>query len=380
MTICLCMIVKNESHIIGETLLNIYNHIPLDYWVIADTGSTDSTMDIIRTFFNEKKVDGELLQHKWKNFAHNRTLVLEHSFQKADYAFIFDADDSIVGDIKLPLLTADKYMFTFGTELSYLRPLLINNRKKWWYTGVLHEYLDTNESRSTKRIEGDYHIHSGRMGARNKNPTKYQDDAKVLELAIAEEPRKDLKSRYAYYCGQSYRDAKDYVNAMIWFKKCIDVNGWNQERYCASVYLGDIYHAHKNDEDAQIWWCKSIQYDPERIEGIVLCAQMLQAKGNHVMVNALYHKFRDYRHDLKDKLFIQNYLYNYELEALNSLSAYYANDPDTGYECCKRVIYHSKNVTLVEKVIKHLMFYKTMHDKDQKIKSFIESKKYLNNK
>ena len=47
-TICLNMIVKNESHIIETTLNNIINHITIDYWVISDTGSTDNTKEIIK--------------------------------------------------------------------------------------------------------------------------------------------------------------------------------------------------------------------------------------------------------------------------------------------------------------------------------------------
>ena len=42
-TLCLCMIVKNESHIILETLSSVRKYI--DYWVICDTGSTDNTVD-----------------------------------------------------------------------------------------------------------------------------------------------------------------------------------------------------------------------------------------------------------------------------------------------------------------------------------------------
>ena len=51
-TICLNMIVKNESHIIKKTLTNIVKYVRLDYWVICDTGSTDKTISIITDFFN----------------------------------------------------------------------------------------------------------------------------------------------------------------------------------------------------------------------------------------------------------------------------------------------------------------------------------------
>jgi glycosyltransferase involved in cell wall biosynthesis len=46
------MIVKNESHIIRRTLEMLCSKVRFDYWVICDTGSTDSTREIIREFFS----------------------------------------------------------------------------------------------------------------------------------------------------------------------------------------------------------------------------------------------------------------------------------------------------------------------------------------
>lgn len=51
-TVCLSMIVKNETHIIHECLDSIYKHI--DYWVIVDTGSTDGTQELIKSFLKKK--------------------------------------------------------------------------------------------------------------------------------------------------------------------------------------------------------------------------------------------------------------------------------------------------------------------------------------
>jgi len=54
-TICLNMIVKNESHVIIKTFDNILSNINLDYWVISDTGSTDNTKELIIDYFKKKK-------------------------------------------------------------------------------------------------------------------------------------------------------------------------------------------------------------------------------------------------------------------------------------------------------------------------------------
>lgn len=95
--ICLNMIVKNESKIITrlfDSLLQI-----IDFWIISDTGSTDNTKEIITCYFKEKNIQGQLFEHEWKNFGHNRTLALREA-QKSklnfDYILLIDADMKLI--------------------------------------------------------------------------------------------------------------------------------------------------------------------------------------------------------------------------------------------------------------------------------------------
>ena len=137
--ICLNMIVKNESHVIEETLKNLTSKINIDYYVISDTGSNDDTPNIIKNFFNELGIYGEIYYDLWKDFGTNRSLALEKAYKKADYILIFDADDSIVGEIKLDNLTADAYMLNMGdSHNKYSRMCLVCGNIKWKYVGVLH--------------------------------------------------------------------------------------------------------------------------------------------------------------------------------------------------------------------------------------------------
>ena len=76
-TICLNMIVKNESHIIEKTLENLCYYIDFDAYYISDTGSTDNTMDLIRAFFKKRNIPGHIEQVEWRDFGFNRTLALQ---------------------------------------------------------------------------------------------------------------------------------------------------------------------------------------------------------------------------------------------------------------------------------------------------------------
>ena len=363
-TICLNMIVKNESHIITKTLNNLCSYINFSYWVICDTGSTDNTKELITDFFKDKKIDGELVEHKWKDFGHNRSQALKSAYNKTDYVFIFDADDEIIGDFKLPTIyDCDKYTLNFGKGFVYVRPLLFNNRKRFCFKGVLHEYLSNiDEVSGDKNITGNYHIESGRTGDRSKNPNKYIDDANILKKAHYEEEKTDynLSCRYAFYCAQSYKDSgPTYIDdAIEWYKKCLDLNMWLQEKYHSCFTLGDLYMSKKDNVNALKYWYKTIEYDSERIDGIVNAVSFLRNDGQNLLVNALYHKFKNYNKKLEGKLFLFQNLYEDQLEYNNAISAFYVNDKESGYECCKKILINKiVPYNLLKSTINNFNFY-----------------------
>jgi len=356
------MIVKNESHIIVKTLNNLCEKIDFSYWVICDTGSTDNTKELIIDFFKEKNIQGELIQHEWRDFGHNRTLALESAYNKTDLLFIFDADDEIVGNLVLPhIYEHDGYTFNFGNDVVYIRPLLINNRKRWRFVGVLHEYLACSENSTPhKNIEGDYYIVSGRSGNRSQNPNKYFDDANILKKAHYDVLESDygLSCRYAFYCAQSYKDSGYMDESIEWYKKCLDLNMWLQEKYVSAFAIGNMYMAKNDMKNALKYWYKTIEYDPERIEGIINAINYLTKEGEHLLVNALYHRFKNYSKKLVEKLFMVDLCYKDQLEYNNVVSAFYANDKQSGYECCKKIFLNRLvHDNLMKATISNFLFY-----------------------
>ncbi len=267
MSICLNMIVKDEAHVLPRTLPLLCRYFNFSYWVISDTGSTDGTQGLIRSFFAERGISGELIETPWKHFGHNRTVALQAAYNKTDYVLVWDADDSIVGNFRLPeKLQGDVYEFEFGApgEFKYSRMQLFNNRKRWKYVGVLHEHPAPEEPMSgITHVTGNYYFVSGREGSRNKDPDKYKKDAAVLEEGLREEPE---NARYAFYCGNSYLGAQDYENALRMYKRVLTMNGWSEEKYMSCLSGFGCYEKLGRAEEGLYMLVDAGRYSPERIE------------------------------------------------------------------------------------------------------------------
>jgi predicted O-methyltransferase YrrM len=319
--LCLNMIVKNESHIIKDTLTKLLKKIKFDYWVISDTGSTDKTKEIITEFFKEVGIPGELYEDEWVDFSHNRNKALEYAFGKSKYLLIFDADDEICGEFVLPKLTRDSYSFQFG---SYTRPQIMNNHKRWKYFGVLHETICSADSRiddaSTEVIKGTYYVVSGRSGSRNFDSNKYLKDANILEKAYkdAVDAKDEIYNRYGFYCANSYYDCNKYEHAITWYKKTLENNGWSQEKYVSCLRLFTCYEKINNKEAGFFYLVKSSQYDKERAECYYELIKYYSCSGLYNVAYGYYGVLRDF--------YTNSYLkngFNYKLFLNESISEFY---------------------------------------------------------
>ena len=205
-TICLNMIVKNESHIIAETLSSIAPYI--DDYIINDTGSTDNTIQVITDFFKKRGIPGQIFENEFRGFDYARSTALslcKHSQSK--YIWVIDADDILNGVPIFPQnMDCDCYYLQYGaTNFVYLRNQIFRNDPslEWHYVGVVHEY--PKSGRTDYLNEGiirGCNVDSRRLGDRSKNPNKYLDDALKLQARYSEIPT----ARDLFYCGNSYFD------------------------------------------------------------------------------------------------------------------------------------------------------------------------------
>lgn len=228
------MIVRNEAHIIAEALDSVAPYI--HSWVIVDTGSTDGTQDLIREHMAGLGIPGEIHERPWRNFGHNRSEALELARGHGDYIWVMDADDLLVGTPDFTGLTAGLYYLRLRQSGSfvYWRGMLFRDGLPWFYKGVVHEYPWCDEPHDNANLEGDYHIESRRIGARNLDERKYARDRDLL-LAEVENTPGDARS--VFYLAQSYRDLGDLPNARRWYARRAGMAGFDQETHVAQYQL-----------------------------------------------------------------------------------------------------------------------------------------------
>lgn len=371
-TICLNMIVKNESHIIQNTLEKLCDKIKFDYWVICDTGSTDNTPQIIIDFFKKKSIKGELFYDEWVNFAYNRTLALKRAYKKTQLLLIFDADDEIVGNIQMPTnVLFDEYHLKFGSEgFMYTRVLLINNYKIFEFLSVIHEFIVCKEQPcKTNVINGDYYVVSGRTGSRNLDKDKYLKDALILEKAYKEALEKNdfLFHRYSYYCANSYRDCGRFEDAIKWYKISLNhEKQWEQEKYTACLYIYQCYTSLNQEDTGFFYLVKSLKYDNERVDClfpllVYYCREnMFNVAYNYYLIVKDFFENKYLKTDLTNKLFVN-------IDKFNFFVPYYmiiVSEKVQDFKCAIRMYeiiftkkYHMFEKSYIKDILYNLQFF-----------------------
>ncbi len=357
--ITLCMIVKNEKDIILECLNSVYKYV--DRYDITDTGSTDGTQDIIRKFFEEKGIPGEVHQSDWKGFGDHagkigsRTESLRNCDGKAQYAWVIDADDYIEvknDNFKWPeVMDADSYVLRIQRgDFVWWRNQVFKTGEdtNWRYVGVLHEYADCDkkDNRRTVKVEGDYHIVARTMG-HERNQTqdhvqKYSSDAEVLKKALEDEPD---NHRYMFYLGQSYFDSQQWEKAFEAYKVRVQAGGWEEEQWYSAYRMAIIASIEGRDwaETSQLY-LQAYAMRPSRAEPLWQLARIHRQEREEPRIAYLYAKTAcEIKYPEGDILFISSDVYNWQALDEFAACAFYNHDFVRGYHACESLL-KSQNV------------------------------------
>jgi len=334
-TVCLNMIVKNESAVIKRCLDSVKPVI--DYWVVVDTGSTDGTQEIIKDYL--KDIPGELHERPWRNFGENRTEALQLAKGKCSYILFMDADDVLkfTDKIEFPPLTSDLYNMWRGSEdFTYQKPQLVKDSLPWKWVGVTHEYLGCDAPYTSTLLETVRYV-TGSGGHRSQGSRKFLENIKLLEDGLKKEPNNE---RYAFYLAESYRDAGEPGKALEWFQKRIKMGGWQEEvfwsRLQAALLLDKLEFPHTVVAES---FKQAHYFRPQRIEPIYYLAELYNRQEKYQEAYE-WIKIRDLipKNFPKDVLFNMDWIAEYGLLFQLSICAYYTGHHQEALDTCAKLL------------------------------------------
>lgn len=332
--ICLNMIVRNEAHIVRETLDSVAPYI--DSWVIVDTGSDDGTQELIRSHMANLGIPGALYEHPWINFGHNRSEAMKLAQGKGDYIWVIDADDLVNGEIDFSELSADVYSLHYRSSVDYWRKQLFRSGLPWRYAGVVHEYPMCDVPFVAERLVGDYSIESRRLGSRNLDTQKYARDCEMLLLDLERNPH---DARTVFYLARSYFDLGDYDSAREWYARRIEMGGFAEEVYYSMLQVAQaMIHSDLPWPDIQDAYLRAWEFRPTRAEALVAIARRYRTEGEY----QLGHLFAEYAARIPlpeaDVLFVDSSSYLWRAEDEQAICASWLGKHEESMALCRKLI------------------------------------------
>ncbi len=230
-TISLCMIVRDNEDTIHACLDSIYPWV--DEIIVVDTGSTDGTQEICRSF------GARMFEFPWcDDFSAARNISLQHA--QGDWLFWMDSDDTIPMDQAQQLrrlALGEHAPETFGyvaqvrcpsgntgemTVVDHVK--LFRNLPELRFEHCIHEQILPAIRRAGGNVEFTdiYVIHSGSIQTPEVRQKKLERDFRILKKDLQQRPEHPF---VLFNLGMTCEDSGDFEAAEDYLRRCIAASG-----------------------------------------------------------------------------------------------------------------------------------------------------------
>jgi tetratricopeptide (TPR) repeat protein len=356
-TLCLNMIVKNESKIIKRLFDSVLPII--DCYCICDTGSTDNTIEFITEYFSSKNIPGKIIIEPFKNFCYNRNFSLKACLGMSDFVLLLDAD------MVLQIKNFDKKMLTKftsfnilqGNETFYYQNMrIVTNNGLYNYVGVTHEYIDVPPNNTLHTMnKNQLFIHD--LGDGGAKHDKFERDVRLLTEGIKEEPNNE---RYYFYLANSYHDSGQNEKAIELYIKRISFDGWIEEVWYSYYRIGLCYKNLGKMSDAIYWWMDGYNKYPQRLEGIYEILQHYRIISKYKLFSIFYDiaiNILNHNHNKDSYLFLHNDIYTSNIYYEYTIVAAYLGIKNINKEAVI-VLNNSHDDGIINNLLTNMKFYK----------------------
>ncbi|NVM21098.1 MAG: glycosyltransferase [Desulfobacterales bacterium] len=270
-----CMMVKNEEEMLPQCLNSIKDFI--DEIIVVDTGSTDSTVEIARSF------GAKVYFHPWENdFSKHRNQSI--GYATGDWFVIIDADEELHApgftktslkqlagqvpeNINALLFTVQDMKQKGNISHTFISPRLFRNDVGFYYEGIVHNNPEfTGDAMSVDIVINHY----GYDLDEEHMDRKFERTSSLLLKRIDENPE-DIAAYY-YLCNlhgfRSDPNDGDASKTIEYGKKCLELLSHNKHLKVPcydALYrtIGKAYANQKDLDNAMKWYRKGLEVLPD---------------------------------------------------------------------------------------------------------------------
>ncbi len=287
------MITRDESHNLPDCLASVKDIV--DQIVVVDTGSTDNTIDIARSF------KAEVFHFDWiDDFSKARNYSIQQA--RGDWILWLDADERLLPasiNVVRGLLKREAKPVIYKTHIrnrmssgnyEYWSTAhrLFNNRRGIKFSGSIHEQVSPSVA-ALKGEERDSEIQIDHLGyglSESEMTAKFSRNEKLLVKLVTAEP----DNAYAHYTlAQNYGLQNDPGKALGCYQKALDLNQLNQSMTAAMFNsMGDIFRQMGAMDQVRESAQKSLELIPGQVAAHFLLYKVAESKNDYpAMVNRL---------------------------------------------------------------------------------------------
>jgi tetratricopeptide (TPR) repeat protein len=355
----LVMMVKDEEQRITVTLDSIKNIIHTVF--IYDTGSTDNTVEVIRTYCEKNNMPLYLWEGEFEDFATSRNFILETVDNMVlleqlniQFLLLLDGNDEVVRSDKLlefcktwkpnetnisswHLQLSWKVSEKHTTNLSSNR--LIRPLRGWRYVGVVHEYLTNSKGDTSTTVLTDplnqVVIFQEREFDCLKSAKRYHRDKEMLLNAYWKEPQNE---RTVFYLANTLFNLCEFREALRFYEMRTEMKPYFKEEIYEAFYrIGEIEMMFQNYAVAITAFLKAFEMFP-RIEALVEIGKHYDSKKAYALAYTFFSTACDLELPSNSILFVKEHMYTYDRYHYLGRVAFYVGQKHKGKWACEKAI------------------------------------------
>ncbi|MBM17482.1 MAG: hypothetical protein CL947_00255 [Epsilonproteobacteria bacterium] len=340
------IMVKNEEQVIAETL-RPFLEAGVTSYLVFDTGSTDNTVEVTRTLFEQYEVtQGHIKQEAFVNFAvsRNRAIELtEELFPEAEFIFMIDAEwytKNVKGLLEFCTQNRTNPILSYLIKMSQGNDNFVSYQQRLFkahegirFEGAVHECLNT--AITCKLPDDIFFVWDPREQGIIKSQQRWLRDK---DLLLQEQEKSPRNPRTLFYLAQTYECLGSLEEARYWYAKRCEVQAWGEEDYMAHYRLAQMYEYLDNWDKALAYYIKAYSLRPTRVEPLVKLAEHYRSVGDFATGFLFAMRACMLPYPQEDTLFIDKVFYDYVRYDLLGIHAWYVQEYEIGKKAVQKAL------------------------------------------